>query len=152
MDEFASIVDRITGVADKAHVNMVFGEPKEVHGRVLIPVAEITYGFGLGLGSDADACTCECDDDTCCCDEGECECTDDACCEDEEVCACDDDGGGFGGGAGARVRPIAYIDVGPEGAKVVPVQDEQKIALMGIAMGMWCVGWIGLVLKSLLKK
>lgn len=162
MEEFTSIFERITGVADKAHVNMVFGEPKEVQGRVLIPVAKVSYGFGLGMGSGPSTCTCECEDEECDCDEGACECEGETCDCDEGACECEchtapcccDDEGGFGGGggAGARVRPLAYIDVGPEGAKVVPIQDEQKIALLGIVMVMWCVGWIGLVLKSLLKK
>jgi len=137
MEEFSAMVERIAGVADKANVNAVFGEPKEVHGRVLIPVAEVSYGFGMGWGSGSTECTCEGDDETCCRDK-------------EEGAGSGGEGGG--GGSGARVRPLAYIEVGPKGAKVVPIQDEQKIALMGIAMGMWCVGWIGLVLKSLLKK
>ena len=158
MDKFTSVMDQIAGVADKANVNMVFGEPKEVHGRVLIPVAEVSYGFGLGLGSASVGCSCGCEDETCSCDEDPsmeepCCCNEEECtCGSEEECTCGDEEGGFGGGggAGARVRPLAYIDVGPEGAKIVPIQDEQKITMMGIALGLWCVGWIGLVLKSLL--
>ena len=149
MEDFAVMVERIAGVADKANVNAVFGEPKEVQGRVLIPVAEVSYGFGMGWGSGSTECTCECDDEACCCGEEEAA-TETCCCDEEEGAGSGGEGGG--GGSGARVRPLAYIEVGPEGAKVVPIQDEQKIALMGIAMGMWCVGWIGLVLKSLLKK
>lgn len=149
MEEFSAMVERIAGVADKANVNAVFGEPKEVHGRVLIPVAEVSYGFGMGWGSGSTECTCEGDDEACCCSEEEAA-TETCCCDEEEGAGSGGEGGG--GGSGARVRPLAYIEVGPEGAKVVPIQDEQKIALMGIAMGMWCVGWFGLVLKSLLKK
>ena len=164
MESLATLIERITGVADKAHVNMVFGEPKEVQGRTLIPVAEVSYGFGLGLGSGPAECTCgcececECEDEACCCEaeEGEdeaCCCHEDPCECDEEICCCEDESSfGGGGGGGARVRPLAYIDVGPEGAKVVPIEDEQKIAMLGILMVMWCVGWIGLVLKSLFKK
>jgi uncharacterized spore protein YtfJ len=161
MEKFAAMVERIAGVADKANVNAVFGEPKEVQGRVLIPVAEVSYGFGMGWGSGSAECTCEWDDEACFCSEDEAP-AEACCCGEEEAatetCCCDEEEGagsggeGGGGGCGARVRPLAYIEVGPEGAKVVPIQDEQKIALMGIAMDMWCVGWIGLVLKSLLKK
>ncbi|MBN1921383.1 MAG: hypothetical protein JW892_09075 [Anaerolineae bacterium] len=143
MDKFTSILDQIAATVDKADVNVVFGEPKEVQGRTLIPVAEVAYGFGMGLG----AASVECGDAACVDHD------DDACCSDEEECAGADDEGEFGGGAaGARVRPLAYIEVGADSARVIPIQDEQKIALMGIALGMWCVAWLGLVLKSLFKK
>ncbi len=56
---------------------------------------------------------------------------------------------GGGGGLGGTARPIAYIEVGPDGTHVEPVLDEQKIALAGILLSFWIVGWIGLVLRSL---
>ncbi len=147
MDKFTSMLDQIVATVEKADVNVVFGEPKEVQGRVLIPVAEVAYGFGMGLGAASVECSCECGDEACAGHE------EDACCSDAEECACEDDDNEFGGGgAGVRVRPLAYIEVGADGARVVPIQDEQKIALMGIALGMWCIGWLGLVLRSLFKK
>ena len=33
-------------------VDAAFGEPREVEGRVLIPVARVGVGFGMGFGSD----------------------------------------------------------------------------------------------------
>lgn len=158
MEDLKTLIERITGIAEKAHVNMVFGEPKDVQGRVLIPVAEVSYGFGLGLGSGSSTCTCECHDEPGAGKTAEEVTASGSCgCDDEPCACCTDDGAsegsfGGGGGGGAKVRPLAYIEVRPEGTRVVAIEDEQKIALMGILMIMWCVGWIGLVLKSLFKK
>ncbi len=33
-------------------VKAAFGEPREVEGRVLIPVARVSIGFGMGFGSE----------------------------------------------------------------------------------------------------
>ena len=59
---------------------------------------------------------------------------------------------GGGGGAGAKARPLAYIEIGPEGTHIRPIQDEQKIDLAGILLVAWVCGWIGLVLKTIFKK
>ncbi|MBN1259579.1 MAG: hypothetical protein JXB35_02760, partial [Anaerolineae bacterium] len=59
---------------------------------------------------------------------------------------------GVGGGSGAHVRPLAYIEIGPEGTAIRSIEDEQKIALAGMLLGAWIFGWIGLILKTLFKK
>jgi uncharacterized spore protein YtfJ len=69
--------------------------------------------------------------------------------EDLTESAAEDVAMGAGGGAGAHARPIAYIEVGPDGTRVKPIMDEQKVALAGILLGFWAIGWVGLVLKSL---
>ncbi len=61
-------------------------------------------------------------------------------------------GGEGGGGAGGRTRPLAYIKVGPDGVEVEPILDEQKIALAGILLAVWTVGWFALVLRALFGK
>jgi len=169
MDEIKAMLEKIGSVVDHVNVDAVFGKPETVGDRVLIPVAEIAYGFGAGFGMAAPGSCCE--EEVCCCEdaageEGACCCHDEAgeeeaCCAeaDEEPCCCEaeagaEDGGaagGGGGGAGGRARPIAYIEVGPDGTKVEPIVDEQKIALAGILLGAWAVGWVGLVLKTLFK-
>ncbi len=161
MDELKAILERLERLPEEVNVNAVFGKPETIEGRVLIPVAEVTYGFGVGAGSAPGAeCQCECEDeDDACCADGECACGEDdtgeACCADGE-CACGEDHGrpasGAGGGAGAKARPIAYIEVGPDGARVQPIIDEQKVALAGILLGAWAVGWVGLVLKTLFTR
>jgi hypothetical protein len=52
---------------------------------------------------------------------------------------------------GAKARPLAYIEVGPEGTSVQPIMDEQKVAMAGILLSAWVIGWLGLVLKTLFK-
>ena len=146
MDEIKAMLEKIGSVVDEINVDAVFGKPETVGERVLIPVAEIVYGFGIGVGTATPGSCCE--EEACCAAEaGEGE----ACCEAE---AGKEGGGaavGGGGGAGGRARPIAYIEVGPDGTKVEPIVDEQKIALAGILLGAWAVGWVGLVLKTLFQ-
>ena len=43
-----SIIDRLKTTAN---VKTIFGEPVEVKGKTIIPVAKIAYGFGAGSGS-----------------------------------------------------------------------------------------------------
>lgn len=57
-----------------------------------------------------------------------------------------------GGGGHVRTRPLATIEVGPEGTRVQPVVDTQKVALAGLMLSIWVFGWIGLVLNTLLNR
>jgi uncharacterized spore protein YtfJ len=163
MEELESMLERLAEVQEKINVNAVFGEPQTVEGRTLIPVAEVVYGvgFGFGAGPADHYCTCGCDEDDldhecgcgcgeeheCGCEPGEvhepgCEC--DECMDEMEEAAL-----GGGGGAGGWARPVAYIEIGPEGAHIQPIINEQRVALAGILLAAWSVGWIGLVLKTL---
>lgn len=151
MDELKALLEKIGSIGDEINVDAVFGKPETVGDRVLIPVAEIAYGFGagVGVGGPGECCCAEADDEAACCcaDETEAE----ACCEPDESCECEchDEGAGGGGGGGGVARPIAYIEVGPEGTKVEPIMDEQKIALAGMLLGAWAIAWIGMVLVTL---
>lgn len=40
-----SIIDRLKGTAD---IKTIYGDPIEVKGKTIIPVAKIAYGFGAG--------------------------------------------------------------------------------------------------------
>lgn len=44
------LMTRIGEMQDKAAVRTVFGDPIEVRGRTIIPVARVRYGFGIGTG------------------------------------------------------------------------------------------------------
>jgi uncharacterized spore protein YtfJ len=145
MEAIQALIERLDKVSEEANVDAVFGKPQTIEGRVLIPVAEVSYGFGMGAGSGPASCDCICHDQ----EEGG------ACCEEEACDCCDDEDGmasGAGGGAGAKVRPIAYIEVSPEGTHVQPIIDDQKVALGGILLGAWAIGWVGLVLKTLFTR
>ena len=136
MDELKTLLEKIGSIGDEINVDAVFGKPETVGDRVLIPVAEIAYGFGAGMGMGGPGSSCE----ACCDEEG------DESCE----CECHDEGaGGGGGGGGGVARPIAYIEVGPEGTSVEPLMDEQKIALAGMLLGAWAIAWVGMVLVTL---
>ncbi|HOT90427.1 MAG TPA: spore germination protein GerW family protein [Anaerolineae bacterium] len=145
MDEIKAMLEKIEAMVDDINVDAVFGKPETVGERVLIPVAEISYGFGAGFGG-GPACCC----DECCGENtgGECACHE---ADEAHPCCQDETGVAGGGGAGGRARPIAYIEVGPDGTKVEPIVDEQKIALGGMLLGAWVIAWVALVLKTLFR-
>ncbi len=123
MQDLQEVLDKITGGIQDVDVNKVFGQPRELGDRTLIPVAEVSYGFGAGYGFT----------------QGD---------EDDEKAPVEQAESG-GGGAGARIRPLAYIEVGPEGTRITSIEDEQKIALAGIMLAAWIAGWVGLVIKEI---
>jgi uncharacterized spore protein YtfJ len=138
MEALDSIFERIDKMSEEVNVDAVFGQPREVGDHVLIPVAELHYGFGAGSGTAQGTESPE---------KKEAEET-----ETAEAECCDQSGGtaqGAGGGAGAKARPLAYIDVGPDGVSVKSIMDEQTIALAGILLSAWAVGWLAVVLKTL---
>ncbi len=148
MEDLKALLEKIVETPDKINVSMVFGEPRTLEGYTLIPVAEVSYGYGFGAGGGPQSCDCDC----------ECDCTDEACeCEhpaEHGACACEEAAGEAfgGGGAGVKARPLAFIEVSAAGVNVKPIQDEQRIALAGIALSAWVIGWVGLVLRELFKK
>lgn len=114
----------VEGLKETAAVDAVFGEPREVEGRVLIPVASVRVGFGMGFGQGTSG-------------EGE---------EPAEEAA-EGEGGGGGGGAGSR--PVAVIEVTPEQTIIRPIVDESKVALAGIALVGWVTFWLLLTLRAI---
>lgn len=143
MEKMQGFFEKFESVTDRANVDAVFGKPEKIGDRVLIPVAEVAYGWGMGMG-EAPHVEVKIEDET----ETA---TESSGCECEGECECGKAMGG-GGGAGAKVRPLAYIEVGPEGVKVEAIIDEQKVALAGIALTAWIMGWIGLLIKTFSKK
>jgi uncharacterized spore protein YtfJ len=164
MEELESMFERLAAVQERIDVNAVFGEPRTIEGRTVIPVAEVTYGVGLGFGAGPAEhyCSCGCGEHEpgceCECEPGEehepgCECECDLGAEHEPGCEfeheIEETALGGGGGAGGHARPVAYIEIGPEGTHIQPIVNEQRVALAGILLGAWAVGWVGLVLKTL---
>lgn len=112
----------LESLRDTASANAVFGEPQEVEGRLIIPVAQVGIGLGLGFGQGTSADAAGVSE------------------EAEKEPEAQGEGGGSGGGAGAR--PVAIIEVTPEETTVKPIVDEGKVALAGIALvGGRCSGW-----------
>jgi uncharacterized spore protein YtfJ len=150
MDEIKAVLEKLSSITEEVNVDAVFGEPQEIGDRILIPVAELMYGVGAGAGSATGSAKEETDDgEPLPADKAE------ASPDEAEAIAEDEQGGvasGAGGGGGAKARPIAYIEVGPDGTRVQGIQDEQKITLAGIFLVVWTVGWLGLVLKTLFTR
>jgi uncharacterized spore protein YtfJ len=82
------------------------GAPRTVGERSVLPLGEVWYGHGFGLGGGERP------------GEG-------------EHGAAARTGYGGGGGGGGRVRPVAVVEVGPDGARVHPVVD---VAAIGLAL------------------
>jgi len=121
------IFQAIEDLRDRANVSAVYGEPVTVGERIIIPVADIKYGFGLGYG------------------EGPTKSE-----EQGEAQAATGSGGGVGGGVAAR--PVAVLEITDAGVTVNPIVDEGRIALAGIFTGIWSIFWIAKTLKAILGK
>ncbi len=100
---------------ENASVNAVYGQPVETGGKVIIPVASVSYTFGLGMG------------------EGQGPRLEDG---------SQPGGEGGGGGGGLRAKPVAVIEITPECTHVEGIIDEQRIALAGIAFAAWAIFWV----------
>ena len=147
MEKMQELFEKFESVTDKANVDAVFGKPEKVGDRTLIPVAEVAYGWGMGMG-EAPNVKMDIEMDI----EGQAEDEVEAEADPFETVSEGEKAQGGGGGAGAKVRPLAYIEVGPEGTKVEAIIDEQKVALAGILLTAWIMGWVGLLIKTFSKK
>ncbi len=107
------MLNRIGQVHDRATVRTVFGEPFQVDGRTIIPVAKVQYGFGFGAGRSNEK-------------------------EKEE----EESGEGGGGGAGVSIRPVAVLEISGQDTKVKPIVDVTRLALAGMLLAAWNVMWI----------
>lgn len=111
------MLDRIGQVQERASVKTVFGEPYQVNGRTVIPVAKVAYGFGFGggrgngKGNGAEGSRA---------------------------------GGGAGGGAGGllSVRPVAVLELSGTQTAIKPIVDVTRLVIAGMALAAWNVFWI----------
>ena len=107
------LAERIKG---SAKVEVVFGEPREVGDKTIIPVAAVAYGFGGGGGGGT----------------GERPGGDGA--------TATGTGGGGGGGGGVRVQPIGVLEVTADETRLVPVLDWTRIITTGLTFfGIWMI-------------
>src|SRR5262245_30088296 len=87
-----------------AHVRSVFGEPIQMEGKTVIPIAKIAYGFGGGFGSG----------------HGKPGSADEAGTMRE--------GEGGGGGGGVRAFPAGALEITSESTRFVPFSDMRGLA------------------------
>lgn len=132
-DALASAGDLLTGlldrVTDAAGVETVYGEPVEAHGRTVIPVAKVAYGFGAGGGSERDRGDADPESDA----DPE---TDSG--ADPEADPAPAESGGSGGGGGLSARPVGLVEITDGGTRFVRFDDRRRLAvglLVGAALG-----------------
>jgi uncharacterized spore protein YtfJ len=109
------ILNRMGQVQERASVKTVFGEPYQVNGRTVVPVAKFSYGYGFGGG------------------RGE-----------RKPGDAEPGGGGSGVGGGGRVsvRPIAVLEMSGSETTVKPIVDVTRLAIAGMVLVAWNVFWI----------
>jgi uncharacterized spore protein YtfJ len=106
----AELLDRIKA---SAKVEVVYGEPREIGEKTIIPVAVVAYGFGAGEGSGT---------------------------RDTAGGNGLSGTGSGGGGGGVRVQPVGVLEVTPEDTRLVPILDWTRIITTGIiSFGIWMV-------------
>lgn len=102
MAEFLKSI--IEPLHESASVTRVYGEPVSAHGRTVIPVARIRYGFGGGAGHGS---------------------------RPGQTLA--GEGQGEGGGGGVMAAPVGVIEISEERTRFVPLNSHSGLAMAGIA-------------------
>jgi uncharacterized spore protein YtfJ len=118
----------------KLNVESVFGKPTTEGGVMIIPVAEVNFGFGYGggYGRGPNGNSAETSGVG-------------------EPSAPTGEGGGSGGGAGGRATPRGYLHITADGVKFEPISDVTRIPLAGILMVAWSVFWITATVRTIAK-
>jgi len=106
---------------DVANVDAVFGKPVERGDTTIIPCCEVSMGGGMGMGG-GPAGTPEQKNQTV--------------------------GMGGGAGGGAYSRPIAVIVMTPEGVRVEPILDLNKVVLSAFITGAFLLPWLVRLIRA----
>ena len=104
LEALARVFERLEAAG---HADRTVGTPRQVGDRTVFPLAEVWYGHGFGLGSG----------------------TSPGVSGPAALQSSPAGGLGGGGGGGGRLRPLAVIEVGPDGTRVHPVIDLGAIGL-----------------------
>jgi uncharacterized spore protein YtfJ len=120
----------LEGLRQTATADAAFGQPREVEGRVIIPVSAVGTRFGLGFGHGSPQLEME--------EESEVPWDMEQASEEEDQGSAE----GGGGGGGAESHPVAVIEVTPEGTVIRPLVDETRVALAGILLVGWIAFWL----------
>lgn len=112
------LMKRFAEMQSKADVKTVVGEPMQVNGRTIIPLASVQYGFGMGGGQGPKA------------EEG----------KQAPV--------GGGGGGGVRIEPVAFLEITDGALKIRPVVNVNRLAVLALLLGAWAVFWLSRALKK----
>ncbi len=99
-----------------ANVKAIFGEPVEAHGRTIIPVARVQYGFGGGSGGGSMGARAESDRQR----QGE----------------------GGGGGGGVLCLPLGVIEISQTETRFLPIRRGSRRHLAGAAFAGFVLAWL----------
>jgi uncharacterized spore protein YtfJ len=99
----------VDGARTAASWQAAFGDPQQIEGKTVIPVAQVGYGFGLGFGQGGE--------------------------RTEPQPEPSSAGEGGGGGGGAMSKPLGVIVVAPDGVRFEPVASGTIVPLAGMAVG-----------------
>lgn len=135
-EDMQVVLDKLDVVTNEVNVDRVFGKPQQYGDRIVIPVATMMYGIAIGSGSSEGG------------DKPATGCVEEAP-TPSEMEATVPAGSGVGGAGGAIARPVAYIEIDPEGVRVKPIMNEQALALAGICLGGWAIAWFAAVLMTI---
>ncbi len=119
------IVQTVLNAQERASVKQVFGEPTQNGDRTVIPVAAISQSFMFGWGGGPEKTNAQ----------------------GERVRI-----GGEGASGNVVARPIAVVELTPQETRVIPVQDETRVTLAGMALGGWSIFWITATLRKLIGR
>ena len=108
-DKANELMEQLIAVAD---AKSVFSDPVESGEYKVITASEVRVGLGFGYGGGAGI-----------------EANEDKTDQDKESLPTSGYGGGGGGGGVALGRPVAAIEIGPQGVRVEPIVDPTKIAI-----------------------
>lgn len=120
------MLNRIGQMHERAAVKTVFGEPYQVDGRTVIPVAKVCYAFGVGAGRG-----------------------------NAKINGGTESGGGGeggGGGGGVSVRPVAVLELSGTETRLKPIVDVTRVAIAGMALLAWNVFWITYTVRRISAK
>lgn len=53
---------------------------------------------------------------------------------------------------GVSSRPVAVLEITPEGVQVQPLMDENRIAMLGMFTGIWSIFWVAKSLLAIFKR
>lgn len=107
------LFDMVQQFRDTAHWRAAFGEPQQVEGRTIIPVAKISYSFATGFGSGSGP-------------EPE---------EGEPDAGPAPQGEGAGAGGLGNTTPLGVIVVTPDDLYFEETADESKVGLAAMVVG-----------------
>lgn len=115
-----SITERIKATA---RIETVYGEPRVIDDKTIIPVAKVSYGFGAGGGEGPEAA------------------------EPGQEAQAQKGGFGGGGGAGVSAEPVGFLVISGDQVRFMPVRDRRRVLIAAMA-GLF----VGLILaKKLLR-